>query len=105
MKQSSFKNLLLNIIQTLIMSEILLNKIYQGLPNWQASPVVSKVRLNREYLISQNIADELNTYRTWDPFPVLNDAYKFEYKDGKWALRKWNLTASDKLKEFDGIVS
>lgn len=88
MKQNSFKIILLNIIQNIKMSEILLNKIYQGLPNWQASPVVSKVRLNREYLISQNVADELNTYRTWDPFPVLNDAYEFEYKNGEEQVTK-----------------
>jgi len=28
----------------------------------------------------------------------------FEYNDGRWALRKWNMTADDKLSEYDGRV-
>lgn len=65
------------------MSE-LLNKIYQGSPDFQSS-IVSKVRVNREYLLSSHVADELNTYRMWEPFPVINDAYEFEYdENNKW---------------------
>lgn len=60
------------------MSKLLNNKIYQGLPTFQ-SGVVSKVRANREYLLSAYVADELNTYRQWGAFPVLNDAYEFKY--------------------------
>ena len=41
--------------------------------------MVSKVRVNREYLISKEIADELNTYRTFDPFPTFNDLFAPEY--------------------------
>lgn len=55
-----------------------INKIYQGIPSFQSS-VVSKMRVNREYLLSNYVADELNTYRTWDPFPVLNDLYQSKY--------------------------
>jgi len=28
----------------------------------------------------------------------------FEYNDGRWALRKWNMTADDKLTEYNGVV-
>ena len=41
----------------------------------------SKVRVNREYLLSNRVADELNTYRTWEFFPVANDAYVPRYDD------------------------
>lgn len=42
---------------------------------------VSKVKSNRDYLLSAQVADELNTYRTWDIFPVANDAYVSQYDD------------------------
>lgn len=46
--------------------------------------IVSKVRVNREYLISKNIAEEMNTYVSFDPFPTFNDLFAPEYsKDGK----------------------
>ena len=41
--------------------------------------VVSKVKTNREYLLSNRVANELNTYRTWEVFPVANDAYVPNY--------------------------
>jgi len=28
----------------------------------------------------------------------------FEYNDSRWALRKWNMTADDKLTEYNGEV-
>lgn len=56
------------------------NTIFNG-DSIPISSVVSKIRTNREYLLSSRIADELNTYRTWDTFPVFNDAYAFEYDD------------------------
>ena len=28
----------------------------------------------------------------------------FEYNDSRWALRKWNMTADDKLTEYNGVV-
>lgn len=43
--------------------------------------IVSKVRYNREYLISSYVADELNTYRTWTPFKSFNDAYAPKYQE------------------------
>lgn len=39
----------------------------------------SLIRYNREYLISQTTAKELNTYISFDPFVVFNDLYKREY--------------------------
>ena len=52
--------------------------------NASGGSMVSKVRVNREYLISNETADELNTYRTFDPFPTFNDLFAPEYdKTGK----------------------
>lgn len=45
--------------------------------------IVSKVRVNREYLISNSIADELNTYVSFDPFPTFNDLFAVKYENGK----------------------
>lgn len=65
------------------------NKIFEsGLTLNNASnyggSMVSKVRVNREYLISKEIASELNTYVSFDPFPTFNDLFAPEYsKDGK----------------------
>ena len=55
-----------------------INKMF-SLGNLPTSTVVSKMRTNREYLLSSYVADELNTYRTWASFPVPNDAYVPEY--------------------------
>lgn len=41
--------------------------------------MVSKVRKSREYLISQNISNELNTYVSFDPFATFNDLFAPEY--------------------------
>lgn len=41
----------------------------------------SMVRENREYLLSQEVADELNTYRTFDPFPTFNDLFAPTYDE------------------------
>lgn len=43
------------------------------------SHAVSKVRVNREYLISRHIAEEMNTYVSFDPFPTFNDLFAPEY--------------------------
>ena len=52
--------------------------------NTSGGSMVSKVRVNREYLISNETADELYTYRTFDPFPTFNDLFAPEYdKSGK----------------------
>ena len=42
---------------------------------------VSKIRLNREYLLSKHTAEELNTYFSFEPFPVFNDGYTADEKD------------------------
>lgn len=52
--------------------------------NISGNSIVSKVRVNREYLISKHIAEEMNTYISFDPFPTFNDLFAPEYsKDGK----------------------
>ena len=61
-----------------------INKMF-SMGKLPVSTVVSKMRTNREYLLSSYVADELNTYRTWDSFPVPNDAYIPEYdKDNNY---------------------
>ena len=40
----------------------------------------SRARANREYLISQYVAGELNTYTSFTPFSVLADTYMPDYK-------------------------
>ena len=43
----------------------------------------SRIRYNRENLISAEVADELNTYRTWGEFTAFAEIYTPEYdKDG-----------------------
>lgn len=49
--------------------------------NAMRGSMVSKVRVNREYLISRETADELNTYRTFSPFPTFNDLFAPEYDE------------------------
>ena len=44
-----------------------------------SSSIVSRSRFNRDYMLSSNVAEELNTYRTWNVFPVANDAYDLNY--------------------------
>lgn len=41
---------------------------------------VQKIRYNRDYLLSQTVADELNTYRTFGVFPTFSEAYKPYYE-------------------------
>ena len=48
-------------------------------PEATGSTMHSKVRKNREYLISKHTADELNTYVSFDPFPTFNDMFAVEY--------------------------
>lgn len=40
----------------------------------------SIIRSNREYLISPEIAKDMNTYLSFDPFPTFNDVYAEFYK-------------------------
>lgn len=41
--------------------------------------MVSKMRINREYLLSKDTAMELNTYLSFKPFKTFNDLYGSEY--------------------------
>jgi hypothetical protein len=45
------------------------------------STLTSRVRVNREYLISDRVAGELNTYVSFDPFPTFNDLFATEYDE------------------------
>lgn len=56
--------------------------------NTVGNSMVSKVRVNREYLISRQIAEELNTYVSFDPFPTFNDLFTPEYQYDKES-KKW----------------
>lgn len=47
---------------------------------------IQKVRYNRDYLLSKQVADELNTYRTFGVFPTFSDSYKPEYKNTGYAV-------------------
>lgn len=57
------------------------NKLFIMSNHLQNSSMVSKSKVNREYLISNYVADELNTYRTFTPFATFNDLYAPEYDD------------------------
>ena len=46
-----------------------------------SNSMVSKVRVNREYLISKEIAEELNTYVSFSPFPTFNDYFAPKYDE------------------------
>lgn len=39
---------------------------------------VAKIKTNREYLITEEVANELNTYLSFDPFPTLNEYGKVD---------------------------
>lgn len=57
------------------------NKLFAISSHLQNSSMVSKSKFNREYLISNYVADELNTYRTFTPFATFNDLYTPDYDD------------------------
>lgn len=54
------------------------NKLFTGgiIPK---TTTVSKVKLNREYLISQTVAEDLNTYNYFGIFKSYNDLYQTDY--------------------------
>lgn len=59
------------------------NKLFE-IRNLGGNTMVSKVKVNREYLLSQNTASELNTYVSFAPFATFNDLYQDTYSnDGK----------------------
>lgn len=49
----------------------------------QKNSQVSRVRKNREYLISQTVAEDLNTYNNFGIFKSFNDLYEIDEKTGK----------------------
>lgn len=57
------------------------NQLFTINSNIQMDNNVSKVKSNREYLISSYTADELNTYRTFTPFRMFNDTYPIDEAD------------------------
>lgn len=54
---------------------------------------VQKVRYNRDYLLSKEVASELNTYLNFGVFPTFSEAYKPEYKK-----------TGEKVKDSEGKV-
>lgn len=74
-----------------------INKIYNSNKIIRDN-INSKIKKNREYLISRDIADELNTYRTWEVFPTFNDIYIPEYEGD-------NENYSVKLQNTPGVRS
>lgn len=55
------------------------NKLFASNEALKGQTMVSKVRTNREYLLSSYTAGELNTYVSFEPFKTFNDAYQSEY--------------------------
>lgn len=51
------------------------NKLFEINKSLINSSMVSKVRTNREYLISRHGAEELNTYVSFTPFATFSDSY------------------------------
>ena len=48
----------------------------------------SKVKYNREYLISKDVAEELNTYMSFEPFATFNEVFAPEYESsGDYAIK------------------
>lgn len=57
------------------------NKLFEKGEFLQKNDLVSRVRINREYLISKHTADELNTYMSFTPFATFNDLFAPEYDE------------------------
>lgn len=51
------------------------NQLFEMDPGSYDSPMVSKMRINREYLLSEYTASELNTYTSFTPFSTFNDLF------------------------------
>lgn len=60
---------------------IINNKIFTDNPDISNGNRRSRVRLNREYLISKEISGELNTYISFDPFATFNDLFPQTFSD------------------------
>lgn len=57
------------------------NKLFFSSDALNKQSMVSKIRMNREYLLSNSTAAELNTYISFDPFNTFNDAFNSTYDD------------------------
>lgn len=57
------------------------NKLFEKSEFLQKNDLVSRVRVNREYLISKHTADDLNTYMSFTPFATFNDLFAPEYNE------------------------
>lgn len=90
------------------------NKLFKGTKILQSN-LVSKVRSNREYLISQEISEDLNTYNYFGVFRSYNDAHKRKFKIGNKQYQKYALDKDKKPRaskagnmniieeDFDGV--
>lgn len=58
---------------------------------------VSKVKYNREYLISNNISDELNAYKKFGVFPSFNDIYQSDYSADPSTKTAKEITSGNKI--------
>lgn len=57
------------------------NKLFEINKSLKEYSMVSKSRVNREYLISKQIASEMNTYMSFEPFATFNDLFAPKYDD------------------------
>lgn len=55
------------------------NKLFEKSDFLAKNDLVSKVRINREYLISKSVASDLNTYMSFTPFATFNDLFASKY--------------------------
>ena len=63
------------------------NKLFISDSTSKNQSMVSKFRVNREYLISNEIANELNTYTSFEPFTTFNDLHGDGSKTGTPGVR------------------
>ena len=64
------------------MSTVIQN-IYSGQNSIAASKKVQKIKYNRDYLISRDVAEELNTYANFGVFPVYAETSMLQYDPEK----------------------
>ena len=67
------------------------NKLFKGTKILQNN-LVSRVRSNREYLISQEISEDLNTYNYFGVFKSYNDIHKRTFKGSRQRYQKYSVT-------------
>lgn len=66
------------------------NKLFKGTKILQNN-LVSRVRSNREYLISQEISEDLNTYNYFGVFKSYNDIHKRTFKGSRQQYKKYSV--------------